>query len=257
MEFISELGRHKADLAIGVNVFDDDLDSVAQAELIFDLVNTTLAADFGDVDQSVAAGHDVHECTEVSDIHDPTLIGLAHFWGWRIEDQLHLAFCFSDRIAISRSNRHHADHAVVVDRDVGAGLGLHSVNDLALRANDLADLVDRDLKANDLRSVLVDLSARFSDCFGHIGQHLQASFECLLKCSGQNVGWDAVDLGVHLQRRNEVRGTTDFKVHVAHRVFSTEDVGDWNVLVTFMDQAHGDTSDWGSDWNTSVHQRQR
>ena len=128
------------------------------------------------MDQSIATRHDVHERTEVGDVHDTTLVSLAHFWGRGIKDQLDLAFCFGDRIAISRSDRHYADHAVVVDRNVGAGLSLHGVDDLALRANDLADLVDRDLEADDLRSVLVDLGARLSDCFSHIGQHLDAGF---------------------------------------------------------------------------------
>ena len=208
------------------------------------------------MDQTVSARHDVDECTEVGDVHNTTRVGRSHFRGWRIKDQLDLAFCFGDRIAICRGNRHHADHAVVVDRDVGAGLGLHGVDDLAFRANDLADLVDRDLEANDLRSVLVDLRARFSDCFGHIGQHLHASIECLLKSSSKNVGRDAVDLGVHLQCSYEVSCTADLEVHVAHGIFGTEDVGDRDVLAIFVDETHGDTGNRSCNRYTSVHQRQ-
>ena len=47
--------------------------------------------------------------------------------------------------------------------DVGAGLLLDRVDDLALGPDDLADLVDRDLEADDLRCGVAHLGARRRD----------------------------------------------------------------------------------------------
>ena len=68
-----------------------------------------------------------------------------------------------DRAAVGRADGDRADHAVVVDGDVGAGLLLDRVDDLALGPDHLADLVDRDLEADDLRRGLADLGPGLGD----------------------------------------------------------------------------------------------
>ena len=54
--------------------------------------------------------------------------------------------------AFNSSNRHDANNAVVVDSNVGAGLLLDGVDDLALRSDDFTDLVHGDVDRDDLRS---------------------------------------------------------------------------------------------------------
>ena len=52
---------------------------------------------------------------------------------------------------------------------------------------------------------------------------------------------DALDLDVHLQRRDACIGTGNLEVHVAEVVFVTEDVGQDGEVFTFFDETHGNT----------------
>ena len=104
-------------------------------------------AQLGDVDQAVAAREDVDERTELGDVHDAARVDLADLGRGRVEDELDLAPGLGDLQAVGRADRDRADHAVVVDGDVGAGLLLDRVDDLALGPDDLADLVDRDRRS--------------------------------------------------------------------------------------------------------------
>ena len=131
---------------------------------------------------------------------------------------------------VDGADRDGADHAVVVDGDVGAGLGLDGVDDLALRPDDLADLVDRDLEADDLRGGLADLGAGLGDGLLHDLEDRQAGLLGLLQRLGQDVGREAVDLGVELQGGDEVARAGDLEVHVAEGVLGAEDVGEGGVL---------------------------
>ena len=81
---------------------------------------------------------------------------------------------FGHGSAVGRTDRNGTDLAVVVDVDVGACLLLEKVDDLALGADDLADLVHRDLEADDLRRRLVDLDARGRDGLVHDLEDLEA-----------------------------------------------------------------------------------
>ena len=94
---------------------------------------------------------------------------------------------------------------VVLHRDVGAGLLLDRVDDLALGPDHLADLVDRDLEADDLRCGLAHVVARRGDRAVHDLEDLQAGFLGLQQRLREHVGRDAVDLRVELQRGDELR----------------------------------------------------
>ena len=84
----------------------------------------------------------------------------------------------------------------------------------------------------------------------------RASLAC---CSAwrQHVGREAVDLGVELQRGDELGRAGDLEVHVAERVLGAEDVGEGRVLALGVDEAHGDAGDRRLDRHAGVHQRQR
>ena len=52
------------------------------------------------------------------------------------------------------------------------------------------------------------------------------------------------------------RGAGDFEIHIAEVIFSALDVGQNNVALAFLDQAHGDTGDRRLDRHAGIHQGQ-
>ena len=206
--------------------------------------------------QAVAAGKDVHERTELGDVHDTAGVLGPDLGGRRIEDQFDLPLGLGDLCVVGARNGHDADHAVVVDGDVGAGLTLDGVDDLALRADDLTDLVDRDLEADDLRGGLADFLARLRDGLEHDVEDVETGLTGLRQRTSEHVGRNASDLGVELQGSDEVGGTGDLEVHVAERILGPEDVGEGDVLAFGVHETHGDTGDRRLDRHTGVHQRQ-
>ena len=138
--------------------------SSPRSKHVLDPVDALAAAELGDVEQAVAAREDVDERTELGDVHDPARCRSAPtsaVGGSRISSIWRSAS--STASPSVEPMRHRADHAVVVDGDVGAGLLLDRVDDLALGPDDLADLVDRDLEADDLRCGRADLGAGLGD----------------------------------------------------------------------------------------------
>ena len=83
----------------------------------------------------------------------------------------------------------------------------------------------------------------------------------LLQRSGEHLGGDAVELGVELERGDELAGAGDLEVHVAERVLGTEDVGQRDVLRLAVDlagdEAHRDARDRRLQRHTGLEQRQR
>ena len=100
--------------------------------------------------QAIAAREDVHKRPEGSDVHHFAAIDLADFSGRRVQDQADLALCLADAISIGGGDGDNAGILGVVHVDLGPSLGLYGVDDLPLGADDLADLVQRDLKLDDL-----------------------------------------------------------------------------------------------------------
>ena len=136
------------------------------------------------------------------------------------------------------------------------GLLLQGVDDLALGPDHLTDLVDGDLEAHDLRGGVAHVGPGLGDGLGHDGQDLDPGLTGLLQGRGQHVGRQAVDLGVELQGGDEVGRAGHLEVHVAEGVLGAEDVGEGDVAVVDLHQAHGDPADRRLDRHAGVHQRQ-
>ena len=207
--------------------------------------------------QAVAAREDVDERTELGDVDHLALVHRPDLSGGRIHDQHDLARGLLDLGDVRRGDRHDADHPVVVDADVGAGLGLNGVDHLSLGADDLADLLDRDLEALDLGGVLADLWPRLGDGSGHDLEDRQTGLLGLVQGSRQHVGGDSVDLGVELKRRHELGRAGHLEVHVTEGILGAEDVGQRHVLALVVHEAHGDAGHRRLDRHTGVHHRQR
>jgi hypothetical protein len=79
----------------------------------------------------------------------------------------------------------------------------------------------------------------------------------LVQRVGQDLGREAVDLRVELQRRHGVRGAGDLEVHVTEGVLGSEDVGQGDVVAVVVDESHRDTRDGRLDRHAGRHQRQR
>src|SRR5262249_28811499 len=80
--------RRQRHLALLVDVVDAHLDLAARVAHVLALLDPLAAAQLRDVHETVAARKDVHERTELGDVHDPALVDGADLGLGRIEDQL-------------------------------------------------------------------------------------------------------------------------------------------------------------------------
>ena len=146
------------------------------------------------------------------------------------------------------------DRAVVLDGDLGAGVLLDRVDHLALGADDLADLVHRDLDRDDPRRLGAHL-ARGVDRLAHDLQDREPGPAGLAQRGAEHGGRDPVQLGVELERGDDVLGAGDLEVHVAERVLGAQDVGERDVLAALVDQAHRDAGHHVPQRDARVEQR--
>ena len=137
--------------------------------------------------EAITTGEDVHEGTELGDIHDLALVDLTDLCSRRVEDQGDPSTGLLDGMTVDCTDSHRAYDAVVVDSDVRAGLLLERVDDLALRADDLTDLVDRNLHRHDLRSTQGDVVARLGDGVRHDLEDLKTGHLGLVQRLGQDI----------------------------------------------------------------------
>ena len=205
--------------------------------------------------QAVLARHQRDERAEGRGLDDGAQVALADLGHRRVGDGVDHRARGLGRRAVGRTD---VDRAVVLDRDVGAGLVLDLVDHLALRPDDLADLVDRDLDRDDARRGRRHLVGRV-DRLVHDLEDRQARVAGLLQRGAEHRGGDAVELGVELQRGDEVLRAGDLEVHVAEGVLGAEDVGEGDVLGLAVDlvgdQAHRDARDRRAQRHTGVEQR--
>src|SRR5580765_2890508 len=135
--------RLQADLALRVDVLDQHGEPVAFLHGLLDALQALAAPQLRDVDQAVAARHQVHERPERGRLHDRSLVGLAHEDRARVGDLVDHVRRLIGPLATRRRADEHGP--VVLDVDIGAGERDDLVDPLALRSDDLADLVDGDL----------------------------------------------------------------------------------------------------------------
>ena len=207
--------------------------------------------------QSVGARGQVHEGTEGGGLHNLAVVGFAGFRNVRVGDLFDDLLSLFSAVATLGGDEH---GTVIFDGDLRTGLFLDLVDHLALRADDLADLVDRNGGGDDARSIRAHLG-RAVDALVDDFENGGAGFLGLLQSGGKNVCRNAVELGVELQGGDEFGGAGHLEVHVAEGVFGAEDVSERLVDVLAVDvaghEAHGDACDRSLQRNASGEQGQR
>ena len=126
--------------------------------------------------QTVHAGEDLHKGAEVCDAHN--------FAGVDVPDHSAFAECgdaFVGDLSAHAIGGGDVDSAVFLHVDGRAGLFLQGADVLASRADQGADLIDRDLDGDDARRMRLQLGSRGSQCFQHPVQDGHACHPGLLK----------------------------------------------------------------------------
>ncbi len=184
----------EADLAALVDVGDHHGDLIAQLSTNLRPCSTRSESSWEMCTMPSMFGQDLDKSAEIGDADDlagvdaPDLGGFGEGFDALARGGFVLAVDGGDE-----------DSAVVVDIDLGAGFFLQGADHLAARADDGADLIDRDLDDGDARGVRLELGARGGDDFQHLVQDGQACFAGLLEGFCHDLGGDALDLDIHLQ----------------------------------------------------------
>src|SRR6185436_15076910 len=166
--------------------------------------------ELADVEEAVEAGEDLDEGAERLDAAHRAGVGLAHLG--------HLGEALDDLLGAVGGGAGRGvdlDLAVVLDLDLAAGLVDDAADGLATGADDVADLVDRDLDHVQPRRETRHLGARGADGRLHLAEDVQPSVTGLLERHLHDLARDAGDLDVHLQGGDAVAGAGDLEVHVA------------------------------------------
>ena len=207
-----------------VYALNNYFESVAFFKNVFNRVDTLAVrkvANLRDVKQPVGSGNNVHKRAEAGNFNDDAVIifaGRGHMRICDLIDHLRSLFC---RVSACGSNVY---GTVVLNRDFSAGIFLNLVDNLALRSDYFADLVNRDGHCQNARSIRTHF-CRLVNAFFDNFENRRASLMSLLQCAGKNVCRNAVKLRVKLQSSNKFRSSRNLKVHIAKGVFRAENIG--------------------------------
>ena len=204
------------------------------------------------MDKTVLGAEEIDEGAEIDGLHDGAVIDHAKLrLGDDVLDPGH------GGLAGRTGHGGHLDGAVIVDVDLRAGGLADLADDLAARADDVADLVDRNAQGGDLRRAVGKAFAGRGQGLRHLAKDVQAPVLRLFQRDLHDLRCDRGDLDVHLQRGHARFGSGDLEIHVAEMVLITENVGKNGEIVAFLDQAHGDTGNGALHRHAGVHQGQR
>src|SRR4030095_5240155 len=195
----------------------------------------TRLGDLGDVQEPFRSLHDLHEGPELLDALDLAEIDAIELrFAADVLDDVHR------HLRLLRGGGEDRHLAVVLHVDLGSRLLLDAADDLAPRADDLADLLRADLDGDEARRVLRQPRARGLDGLGHLAKDVEPGLARLSEGLAHDVDGHPGNLDVHLERGDALVGARDLEVHVAVVVFAAHDVGEDADLLAFLDEAHGD-----------------
>ena len=202
--------------------------------------------------QTIALAEEVHESPKVHQLHHFTGVDLAFF---RLcHDRPDHVIGLLDVLSRRRGD---LDDAFVVD----VHLGTRQLDDLtdhfAARADHFADLVRGDLQGFDLRRIFRE-ALRRGERLVHLTQDMQTAVLGLRQSLLHDLGRDARNLDVHLQRGDARRGASHLEIHVAEVILVAKNVGQHGPFaVIFQDQTHRDARNRRLQRHACIHHRQR
>src|SRR5450631_539187 len=238
----------QAHAALAIDLEHLDAHHIAFLELVADTLDP-LFGNLRDVDQTVAARQDGHECTEIHQARDLAFVYAAHLDIGR--DELYATL----RLAAGRTlHRRDFHRAVVFDVDGSARLFGDLTDHGAALADDVADFLRIDLQGDDGGRPLGHVFAGLGQYLVHFIQDMQATALRLIQGNLHDLARDARDLDVHLQRGNAVFGTGHFEIHVAEMILIAQNIGEHLKACAFLDQPHGHAGHRRLDGHACVHQ---
>src|SRR5450631_1948754 len=238
----------QAHAALAIDLEHLDAHHIAFLELVADTLDP-LFGNLRDVDQTVAARQDGHECTEIHQARDLAFVYAAHFDIGRDE------FDATLRLAAGRAlHRRDFHRAVVFDVDGSARLFGDLTDHGAALADDVADFLRIDRQGDDGGRPLGHVFAGLGQYLVHFIQDMQATALRLIQGNLHDLARDARDLDVHLQRGNTVFGAGHFEIHVAEMILIAQNIGEYLEARAFLDQAHRHAGNRRLDGHACVHQ---
>ena len=148
------------------------------------------------------------------------------------------------------------DNTVIGDINFGMSLFDNLADNLAAGADDLADLVNRNLNRDNARRFVGNMRPGFGNSLGHFAQNMNTAFVSLRQSGLHNLFGNGRNFDIHLQSGNAVFGTGNFEVHIAEMVFITQNIGqNGDAAVIFLNQAHGNTGNRLGQRNAGSLQR--
>src|SRR5690606_13564372 len=150
---------------------------------------------FGNVHQTVLAGHDLHKDAEVHDAHHRhVFVNLADLWLGR--QQLDVLLGTIDTHHVRAGDE---DCAIVLDIDFSPRLSNDLVDGFAPLTNHFTDLVRINLDRLNTRCIRTHFLTWTIKNTQHVIQNMCPSLLSLGECQAQDVRTETVDLHVHLQ----------------------------------------------------------
>src|SRR5829696_6866316 len=246
------VGEAQADAAaLLVDLDDPHRELVAPAQHLLDRLGAPAGRDVRDVQEAIGPLGELDERAERRGLDDLAGVLVADL------DLLgHLADAVDERVALGARLRVDEHDALVVDVDLGVVLLAQGANRLAALADHHADLRRVDLDRADPRGVLGELGARLADRVGHLREDLAPPGERLVEGVAQDLEGDAADLDVHLERGDPTLGAGDLEVHVAEVILDAGDVGQHDVVLALLDEAHGNARHRALDRHAGIHERE-
>ncbi len=240
----------KADLADIIDIGDHHGDFIAHLDHIFHLFDP-LGVELGDVDHAVDVGQDLDECAEIGDAHHLTGVDspdLGRFGqGF---DALAAPFLPTPSVAAMKTVPSSSMSILVPVSSCRARIILPP-------GPMIAPILSIGILMTGMRGACGLSSGRgVGNNRQHLVQDEQARLASLGQRLGHDLGIDALDLDIHLQGSDAPWWSGDFEIHIAQVIFDALDIGQDDVLLAFLDQAHGHAGDRGLDRHAGVHQGQ-
>ena len=156
------------------------------------------------------------------------------------------------RLVAGRNNH----RAIVRHVDSATGLFLDGTNYPASRANESANLLNRNLHPHQLGRVLAHLVPGLRDSFRHAVQDVQPTHPGLLQRLTQKLLSQSINFHVHLQGVDSLFRAGNLEVHVAEEVLDALNVAEDGILPIsgVGDQAHRNTGHGRLKGHTRIHQ---